>query len=242
MPAIEIKGLTKKFGEKTAVLPFDLTIEEGELFGLLGVNGAGKTTIVRMLSCLTKPTGGEALLCGQSILTDSERVKALTNVSPQETAVAPNLTVIENLELLAGLYGAGREEARRAAREAVGEFSLYEVENTRAAILSGGWQRRLSIALALITKPKILFLDEPTLGLDVLARRELWKIIRAQKGRVTMTLTTHYLEEAETLCDRVAVMAAGRVMAVGTPAELKARAGTDSFEEAFIKMVTGAEA
>ncbi len=237
MNAIETRGLSKRYGDLTAVKGLDLTIREGELFALLGVNGAGKSTTIKMLSCLARPTGGDALLLGHSILTDSASVKRLISVSPQETAVAPNLSVRENLELMAGIYG-GRDGARQAGA-VMEELGLAEVAHRRAKVLSGGWQRRLSIAMALISQPKLLFLDEPTLGLDVLARRELWQVIEGLKGSVTTILTTHYLEEAEALADRVGIMAAGELRAVGTAEELKALAGTDSFEDAFVALSTG---
>ena len=237
MNAIETRGLTKVYGGKAAVDHLDLTVRKGELFALLGVNGAGKSTAIRMLSCLTPPSSGDALLLGDSILTAPDRVKRHIAVSPQETAVAPNLTAAENLELMAGVYGlAGRRD--RAAALA-GELGLGPVLGKRAKVLSGGWQRRLSIAMALITEPAILFLDEPTLGLDVLARRDLWGVIRGLKGRTTTILTTHYLEEAETLADRVGILAEGSLRAVGTPGELKALAGTDDFEAAFIALAAG---
>ncbi len=236
MDAIITKGLTRKFGAKTAVDRLDLTVREGELLALLGVNGAGKTTTVKMLSTLLAPTNGDARLLGHSILTDAQKIKPYLAVSPQETAIAMNLTVRENLALMAGIYGADKKAAKDAAENAIREFSLTEYADVRASRLSGGWQRRLSIAMALISQPKILFLDEPTLGLDVLARRELWDVIRRLKGSVTMILTTHYLEEAESLSDRVAVMAGGKLRAMGTAAELKSLVGTDSFEDAFVAL------
>lgn len=239
MPAIEILSLTRRFGSKTAVDALDLSVDEGELFALLGVNGAGKTTTVKMLSCLLSPTDGDARVLGSSIISQPRQVKRLINVSPQETAVAPNLTVRENLELIAGVYGAGRRQAADKARETIERFGLGEVERSRAKILSGGWQRRLSIAMALISEPRVLFLDEPTLGLDVLSRRALWELIRSLKGGTTVILTTHYLEEAEALCDRIAIMAQGRLRACGTAAELKALAGCDDFEDAFVRLSTG---
>lgn len=237
MNAIEIKGLSKQYGGLTAVKDLDLAIREGELFALLGVNGAGKSTTIKMLSCLVRPTGGDALLLGHSILTDSAAVKRLISVSPQETAVAPNLSVAENLELMAGVYG-DRDRSGRAGA-VMDALGLREVSRRRAKVLSGGWQRRLSIAMALVSQPKILFLDEPTLGLDVLARRELWQVIEGLKGSVTTILTTHYLEEAEALADRVGIMAAGELRAAGAPEELKALAGTASFEDAFVALAAG---
>lgn len=233
MAEIETKQLNKFYGKTHALKDVNLEINENELFGLLGVNGAGKTTLIKILTCLSKQTSGEAYVHGFSVKDNPEKVKEIVDVSPQETAVAHNLTVRENLDFFASLYNT-RDEAYISS--VVNAFSLKEVKNQRAKTLSGGWKRRLSIAIGLISKPKILFLDEPTLGLDVIARRELWKIINNMKGKITIILTTHYLEEAEALCDRVAVMAKGKVKAIGTPAELKAIAKTDNFEDAFIKI------
>lgn len=236
MAEIETKQLNKFYKNLHALKDINLGIKENELFGLLGVNGAGKTTLIKILTCLSKQTSGEAYVHGFSVKDNPEKVKEIVDVSPQETAVAHNLTVRENLDFFASLYNT-RDEAYISS--VVNAFSLEEVENQRAKTLSGGWKRRLSIAIGLISKPKILFLDEPTLGLDVIARRELWKIINNMKGKITIILTTHYLEEAEVLCDRVAVMAKGKVKATGTPAELKAIAKTDNFEDAFIKIAEG---
>lgn len=236
MAEIETKQLNKFYKNLHALKDINLGIKENELFGLLGVNGAGKTTLIKILTCLSKQTSGEAYVHGFSVKDNPEKVKEIVDVSPQETAVAHNLTVRENLDFFASLYNT-RDEAYISS--VVNAFSLEEVENQRAKTLSGGWKRRLSIAIGLISKPKILFLDEPTLGLDVIARRELWKIINNMKGKITIILTTHYLEEAEALCDRVAVMAKGKVKAIGTPAELKAIAKTDNFEDAFIKIAEG---
>ncbi|MGM9641075.1 MAG: ABC transporter ATP-binding protein [Faecousia sp.] len=239
MSGIVTKDLTKRYGSLTAVDGLNLEIREGELFALLGVNGAGKTTTIKMLSCLTKPTSGDAMVLGRSVVTEPDRVKELLGISLQETAVAPNLTVRENLELMCGLYGHGRAESRQKATDMMDSFSLTEVERSRAKTLSGGYQRRLSIAMALITEPRVLFLDEPTLGLDVLARRELWRVIEKLKGNITIILTTHYLEEAQALSDRIGIMAKGRLTAVGTVRELEALAGKDSFEDAFVALCEG---
>lgn len=236
MNAIEIEGLTKRYGALTAVNGLCLTVRQGELFALLGVNGAGKTTTIKMLSCLTRPDGGDALLLGKSITKEPEEVKKLLAVSPQETAVAPKLTVRENLELMAGISGADKAETKRRIEALSGQLGLQEVLIRPAGKLSGGWQRRLSIAMALILEPKILFLDEPTLGLDVLARSALWDVIRSLKGNMTIILTTHYMEEAEELSDRIGVMGAGHLLQVGTAAELEAATGTDSLEKAFIAL------
>jgi len=239
MTAIKTMELVKHYKGLCAVDRLNLDIEEGELFSLLGVNGAGKTTTIKMLSCLTKPTSGDALVGGHSICREGERVKRLIGVSPQETAVAPKLTVEENLELICGIYGFSKEKTTAKVRELSGQLELESVLKRKAGKLSGGWQRRVSIAMALIGEPRILFLDEPTLGLDVLARHDMWHTIRAMKGSVTMILTTHYMEEAAALSDRVGIMKSGRLLAVGTVAELKQRAGTDDFEAAFVTIVKG---
>ncbi len=242
MNAIQTKELTKCYGEKTAVDALDLTVKQGELFALLGVNGAGKTTTVKMLSGLLAPTSGDAEILGYSLVSQTQEVKSRINLSPQETAVAPKLTARENLELIAGIYGSTRKEAKKKAAAMLEEFHMQEVAGQRAGTLSGGWQRRLSIAMALISQPQILFLDEPTLGLDVLARRELWNIIEKLKGRVTVILTTHYMEEAASLADRVAILAHGRLRLCGTVQEILDAAGETDFENAFIKLAGGTEA
>lgn len=239
MKAIKTESLTKKYKETVAVDNLDLTVEQGELFSLLGVNGAGKTTTIKMLSCLTKPTDGDAFLNGSSIVSDAAGVKKMIGVSPQETAVAPNLTVKENLELMCGVHGFAKEKRRQKTAELSGQFELMKILEKKAGKLSGGWQRRLSLAMALISEPEILFLDEPTLGLDVLARSELWDIIRSLKGKITIILTTHYMEEAESLSDRIGIMKDGRLLTLGTAAELKAAAGTERFEDAFVTIVKG---
>ena len=233
---VETVGLTKRYGDLTAVDGLTLTVPAGELFALLGVNGAGKTTAIRMLSCLSRPTAGDALVGGKSVVSQPREVKELIGLSPQETAVAPNLTAEENLLFMAGAHGMSRAEARARAAELAETLGLGPVLHKRAKTLSGGWARRLSIAMALIGRPKVLFLDEPTLGLDVLARSALWDVIRSLSG-VTILLTTHYMEEAEALADRVGVMAAGRLLCVGSPGELMARTGTGSLEAAFLTVV-----
>ena len=237
MRAIEIKELTKKYKSITAVSELSLSVEEGELFALLGVNGAGKSTLIRCLTCVTEPTSGDALVGGYSITADPTAVKARIAVSPQSTAIAHNLTVGENLMLMARLSGMDKASASAKIADTVSSFGLDSVINRRAGKLSGGWQRRLSLAMALITEPEILFLDEPTLGLDVLARAELWDIIRGLRGRVTVVLTTHYMEEAESLADRIGVMNEGRLVAVGTPRELMESTETSRVEDAFIKII-----
>ncbi len=239
MDAIKITGLTKKYKDVTAVDGLELTVRQGELFALLGVNGAGKTTTIKMLSCLTAPTSGEAYLGGRSIVSQPNEVKRIIGVSPQETAVAPNLTVGENLALMCGVYGLSKEKTREKVQGLCDEFELADIMQRRAGKLSGGWQRRLSIAMALTGDPEILFLDEPTLGLDVIARSELWDTVRGLKGKKTIMLTTHYMEEAEALSDRIGIMRGGRLLALGTSAELKALTGKDRLEDAFVAIVKG---
>ena len=237
MQQIKATGLVKRYKQLTAVDGLDLEIRQGELFSLLGVNGAGKTTAIKMLTCLAAPTAGDALVGGYSITKESEQVKGLIGVSPQETAVAPNLSVRENLELICGIHGFSREKTQARLRTLSAQLDLDSVLHRRAGKLSGGFQRRVSIAMALISEPKILFLDEPTLGLDVLARHDLWDVIRALKGRITIILTTHYMEEAEALSDRIGIMKSGRLLAVGTAEELTRRAGAADFEAAFVSIV-----
>lgn len=239
MKAIEIKSLSKKYKDVQALNNLTLNVEEGELFSLLGVNGAGKTTLIKILSCLTEATEGEVFLLGKSIKEEALEIKSFIAVSPQETAIAKGLSVRENLELICGVHGFDREKRDEKIKELTSLLGLDGILERRAGKLSGGWQRRLSIAMALISEPKILFLDEPTLGLDVIARNELWDMIRELKGSVTIILTTHYMEEAEALSDRVAIMKEGSLLFCDTPENIKRAAGTERFDEAFIKIVKG---
>ena len=234
--AIVVTGLSRQYPDKTAVDNISFSVDKGSIFSLLGVNGAGKTTTIKMLCGLTRPTGGEAYVLSHNIHTELDEVKKLANISPQDTSVASRLTVRENLEFIAGIYGAGRKKQREKADEMIQYFHLQEVADRRAKVLSGGWQRKLSIAMALITEPQIIFLDEPTLGLDVLARRELWEVIRRMKEKITIILTTHYMEEAESLSDKVAVMVDGQIKAMGSVKELKEQTGADNLEEAFVRI------
>ena len=239
MIAIETKKLTKKFKDKVAVNGIDLKIKQGELFALLGVNGAGKTTTIKMLSGLILPTSGDIIIENMNMNKDIFKIKEILNVSPQETAIAQNLTVKENLEFMAGVYQIKDKEKK--INELIKEFKLDEVLNKKAKTLSGGWQRKVSIAISLINDPKILFLDEPTLGLDVIARKELWKVINSLKGKITITLTTHYMEEAESLSDRIGIMANGNLIDIGTSEELIKKTKTKNFEDAFVSIATGGE-
>ncbi len=239
MNAIRIEGLTKRYRDVLAVDGLSLCIKKGELFSLLGVNGAGKTTTIKMLSCLTEPTSGDAFLMEKSIRRSAAEVKSLIAVSPQETAIARGLSVRENLELICGVHGFTKNKRDAKIRELVELLSLESVIGRKAGKLSGGWQRRLSIAMALISEPEILFLDEPTLGLDVIARSELWDMIRSLRGKVTIILTTHYMEEAEALSDRIGIMKDGKLLVCDTAERIKESAGEDSFEKAFISIVKG---
>ena len=241
MNAIKIEGLSKQYKDVLAVDNLSLSIEEGELFSLLGVNGAGKTTTIKMLSCLTEPTSGNAFLFEKSILQNSSDVKSVIAVSPQETAVAPALSVRENLELICGIHGFSKNKQNSKIEELTELLGLQSVINRKAGKLSGGYARRLSIAMALISEPKILFLDEPTLGLDVIARSELWDIIGSLKSKITIILTTHYMEEAEALSDRIAIMKNGKLLICDTPDAIKISTNEDSIEKAFIKIVRGIE-
>ena len=239
--AIKTTGLTKKYKEITAVDDLNLEIRNGELFSLLGVNGAGKTTTIKMLSTLTLPTKGDAVVSGESIISSPNLVKERIGVSPQETAVAPSLSVKENLTLMCDVHGLNKDKAKAKIEELSKALDLESVMNRKAGKLSGGWQRRLSIAMALVSEPKVLFLDEPTLGLDVIARSELWDLIESLKGKTTIVLTTHYMEEAEALSDRLGVMKNGRLLFTGTVKEMKEKTGAERIEDAFIKMIKEAK-
>ena len=241
MEAIKAVNLTKRYKDLVAVDNLNLEIPRGELFSLLGVNGAGKTTTIKMLSCLTRPTGGDAFVEGSSVTHAQLRVKRIIGVSPQETAVAPNLSVQENLELMCGIHGFSKEKSQRKIRELSERFDLQSILSKKAGKLSGGWQRRVSIAMALISEPSVLFLDEPTLGLDVIGRGELWDVIRSLKGKITVILTTHYMEEAEALSDRIGIMKDGKLLVVGTARELMEMTAADKFENAFITIVKEAK-
>ncbi len=238
---IKIHSLSKQYGELLAVDGLDLEIKAGELFSLLGINGAGKTTTIKMLTCLTKATDGDAFIGAYSVKDNADEIKHIIGVSPQETAIAPNLSVKENLELICDIHSFSKEKKEKRVIEITNQFELGAVLKRKAGKLSQGWQRRLSIAMALISEPKVLFLDEPTLALDVIARRELWEQIRSLKGKVTIILTTHYMEEAVSLSDRIGIMKNGKLLAVGTADELKAATGELDFESAFVKIVKEGE-
>ena len=239
MDAIRTEGLTKRYRNVVAVDHLNLTVKQGELFSLLGINGAGKSTTIKMLSCLSRPTEGDAFLNGKSVCRDTAAVKSIISVSPQETAIAPGLTVDENLALMCGVHGFSKEKQQKKIAELTELLDLKEMLRKKAGKLSGGWQRRLSIAMALISDPEILFLDEPTLGLDVLARSELWDLIQSLKGKITIVLTTHYMEEAEALSDRIAIMKEGKLLVCNTASQIMAMAQADSFEQAFIRIIKG---
>ena len=237
MEIIKINNITKNYKNIKALNNISLSINEGELYGLLGVNGAGKTTLLKILSGLTNQTSGDFIVDGFTNK-NMDEIKKIIDISPQESAVAKNLTVLENLKFFQDLYN---QKDENYLNEIIEDLGLSEVINQRAKTLSGGYQRRLSIALGLISKPKILLLDEPTLGLDVIARRELWKIVNKFKGKITIILTSHYLEEIEALCDRVAILSKGNLLIEGTINEIKEKTNEASFEEAFVKIVGGVE-
>lgn len=239
--AIELRGLTKEYKNRVAVNNVTYEIKEGELFALLGLNGAGKTTTIKMLCCLAKPTSGDALIFGKSIISNEQEIKQFINISPQETAIASNLSVQENLEFIARIYGYSYLDAKNKAQEMMEEFSLKDRAHDRTKTLSGGLKRRLSIAMGLISDPKIFFLDEPTLGLDVKARKDLWKIIENLKKEKTIILTTHYLEEVEALADRVGIMTNGKLVEIGTIEELKEKYKKDNFEDIFLDLAEEVE-
>lgn len=239
--AIETDSLTKIFKSGVAVNKLNLIVKKGEIFSLLGQNGAGKTTTIKMLCCLTKPTSGDALLLGDSILTKPELVKQKINISPQETAVAPNLTVKENLEFIARIYGYSKNIAKEKAIYMMKNFNIEDRCNDKAKTLSGGMKRRLSIAMSLISDPDILFLDEPTLGLDIIARRSMWNLISKFKKDKTIILTTHYLEEAEELSDRISIMDEGKIKITGTVEEIKSFTQTNSLEDAYLSLTDSEE-
>ena len=237
MNAIKTTDLCKYYKDVKAVNKVNLEIKEGELFGLLGVNGAGKTTLIKMLSGLIKSTSGEIDIFKMKYPEDTIDIKKILNISPQETAIAPNLTVIEKLEFMAGIYLI--KDKDKKIKELVNIFNLDNVLNKKTKNLSGGWQRKLSLAISLINEPKILFLDEPTLGLDVISRKELWNILDSLKGKMTIILTTHYMEEAEYLSDRIGVINSGSLITINTPKELLKKTKTKKLEDAFIKIVGG---
>lgn len=237
--AVSVNNLSKHYDSTIAVNNVSFEIVEGELFGLLGMNGAGKTTLINLLSCINKPTSGDASIYGHSIVTQQNEVKKYLAVSPQETAIAPNLTVKENLMFMAQIYGLTTLEANKRVNDMIELFDLQPYVKKKSKVLSGGWKRKLSIAMALISKPKLLFLDEPTLGLDVIARRELWQLIEELKKTTTIILTTHYLEEIEALTDRLLIMKDGVVKAIGTINELNRITGNEKFEDTFIEIVKG---
>ena len=234
---IHVQNITKGYDGHLALNGLNLHAPRGAVYGLVGPNGAGKTTAIKMLCCLTAPTEGDALVLGNSITHHTSAVKAVIGVSPQETALAPNLSVRENLEFLCGIYGLTGKTCEERIREITKEFCLEEVLERKAGKLSGGWQRRVSIAMARISAPPVLFLDEPKLGLDVIARSEVWDGIRALKGKTTILLTTHYMEEAQALADRAGIMKDGKLLALGTVAELMEKACADSLENAFITLI-----
>lgn len=235
MNAITINNLTKKYKNINAVSDLSLHIHQGEVFTILGTNGAGKSTTIKMLTTLVKPTSGTATIMGYDIIKEKEKIRKFINISPQETAIANNLTVLENLEFFAGIYNIN--DSKQKINDLIMLFKLQNVLKQKVKTLSGGYKRKVSIAVSLINSPKILFLDEPTLGLDVISRRELWEIINVLKKDTTIILTTHYMEEAEALSDKIAIMNQGRLLVVDTPDNLKQNYLKSTIEEVFTSVI-----
>lgn len=237
MDAIKVSNLTKQFKNVLAVNNISFNVKEGEIFGVLGLNGAGKTTTIKMMSGLTRPTSGNIKVFDYDIYKDINKIKSIIGVSPQESAIANNLTVKENIELMASLYFKDKAKIKNNTERVINNLGLESYINRRAKTLSGGYKRRLSIAMALVTNPRILFLDEPTLGLDVINRHELWNVINNLKGKVTIILTSHYMEEISALVDDIAIMKNGKILMINNLGTILKSTNTNSLEEAFIKIV-----
>ncbi len=219
--AIQMTGISKTFGKHLAVVGLDLTVQQGELFSLLGPNGAGKTTTIKMLCCLLRPSSGTATIMGNDIQKAPLAVKQVIDISPQETALSEHLNAWENLSLIGRSHGLAKSTVRKRSEELLQMMSLLDRAKERVRRFSGGMKRRLNIAMALVSDPQVLFLDEPTLGLDPQSRAGLWEHIERLKGGKTVVLTTHYLEEADSLADRIAIMDEGKIVVLGTSQELK---------------------
>ena len=232
VPAIEAEDLRKVFGDVVAVDGISFSVEEGELFGLLGPNGAGKTTTINILTTLIRPTSGSARVWGYDVRTETSKVRSVIGLVPQDLTVDDELTGIENLRLMASLYHVPKDVAEKRIEEVLELVDLKEAARRRVETYSGGMRKRLELAAALIHRPKVLFLDEPTLGLDVQTRAHIWDYIRrlVREEQLTVLMTTHYMEEADANCDRVAVIDRGKIMAIGSPRELKAAHGSDVIE------------
>lgn len=237
MDAIKVSNLTKQFKNVLAVNNISFNVKEGEIFGVLGLNGAGKTTTIKMMSGLTRPTSGNIKVFDYDIYKDINKIKSIIGVSPQESAIANNLTVKENIELMASLYFKDKAKIKNNTERVINNLGLESYINRRAKTLSGGYKRRLSIAMALVTNPRILFLDEPTLGLDVINRHELWNVINSIRGKVTIILTSHYMEEISALVDDIAIMKNGKILMINNLETILKSTNTNSLEEAFIKIV-----
>jgi ABC-2 type transport system ATP-binding protein len=239
--AVEVSGLTKDFGATRALDEATFDVARGEIFGLLGPNGAGKTTTMRILLTLLKPTAGTARVAGYDVTTHPVAVRQRVGWVPQEHAVDPLLTVMENMTFMGGMYHLAPVAARRRAAELLDLAGLAGQANKVASVLSGGMRRKLELAMSLVNVPVVLFLDEPTVGLDIAARRDLWAYVREiSRQGTTIVLTTHYLEEADALCDRVAIIDRGRIQATGAPVELKLTYRARTLDEVFLA-ATGQE-
>jgi ABC-2 type transport system ATP-binding protein len=238
MNSIEVEHLTKKFGDLVAVNDISFNVAQQEIFGLLGPNGAGKTTLIRMMTTLTPPTSGIARIAGHDIRTDANGVRFAMGVIPQALTSDPELTAVENMEVHAKLYGVPRQKRGQIIHDLLADVDLLKFKDALVRTFSGGMRRRLEIARGLIHSPKILFLDEPTTGLDPVSRTNVWQMIRAlrEKSELTILITTHYMDEADKLCDRIAIVDHGVLAALDTPARLKdSISGTDTVEAEFEK-------
>ncbi|BCU71673.1 ATP-binding cassette domain-containing protein [Stygiolobus caldivivus] len=247
--AIKAVNLTKTFGKFVAVDHINFEVKEGEIFGFLGPNGAGKSTTIKMLTTVLKPTEGTAIVNGYDVVKDPANVRRSIGVVPQEYTADEDLTGWENMMMMAGLYGIDREVAKERARELLEMVELGQAMNRKVETYSGGMRRRLEIAMSLISRPKVLFLDEPTVGLDAQTRKAIWDYIMKLKREYNMTIfvTTHYLEEADQYADRIAIIDHGKILAIGSPKELKESIGGDvvtlvtTNDEAAVKVLQGLE-
>lgn len=242
-PAIRTEGLTKRYGDALAVADVTLAVAAGEVFGLIGENGAGKTTLVKMLATLLPPSSGRGFVAGFDILRDAAEVRRHIGYVPQLLSVDGSLTGYENMMLSARLYATPHRDRRARIREALAAMGLAEAADRLVQNYSGGMIRRLEIAQSMLHRPSILFMDEPTVGLDPLARDAVWAHVRDLRHRfgMTMLLTTHYLDEADNLCDRIAIMNRGRIVAMGSPAELKALVGPQATLDQVMETLVGGE-
>jgi ABC-2 type transport system ATP-binding protein len=238
--AIDAKGLTRTFDSFTAVDHITFDVRAGEVFGFLGANGAGKTTAMRMLTGLLRPSAGSATVAGYDVATQSESIKQVIGYMSQRFSLYDDLTVRENIELYGGIYDIPRAELRERVARMLAELRLEKAQNDLVRSIPLGWKQKLAFSVALLHEPKVVFLDEPTSGVDPITRRQFWELIyEAAHGGTTVLVTTHYMDEAE-YCDRISIMVAGRIEALGTPADLKRKAGVSSVDDLFVTLARSA--